>query len=139
MTAITIVGMVAISVYFGCCIGFIAKRLGKRPWLFGVPAALPGLNLVVLGLLAFTPSGTGQRVFEEESKPAGRETGLVKWFSAKKGYGFIVRASGEEIFVHHSEIAGSGFKELAKGETVEFSVSQERKGPVAQGVKKHRG
>jgi len=65
---------------------------------------------------------------------AERETGKVKWFNAKKGYGFIVRDSGGDIFVHYSAIRGEGFKTLEEGQTVEFSVSEGQKGPQAQDV-----
>lgn len=62
--------------------------------------------------------------------------GTVKWFSDQKGYGFIEQDNGEDIFVHHSQIEGTGFKTLAEGERVEFEVGEGRKGPAAQNVKK---
>ncbi len=65
---------------------------------------------------------------------AERETGKVKWFNAKKGYGFIVRDSGGDIFVHYTAIQGNGFKTLEEGQTVEFSVTDGQKGPQAQDV-----
>jgi CspA family cold shock protein len=65
-----------------------------------------------------------------------RETGTVKWFDDRKGYGFIERDSGEDIFVHHSQIEGAGFRSLQEGERVEFAVGQGRKGPAAQSVRK---
>jgi CspA family cold shock protein len=65
-----------------------------------------------------------------------RETGTVKWFDERKGYGFITRDSGGDIFVHHSAIAGQGFRSLADGERVEFEVGQGRKGPAAVDVRK---
>jgi CspA family cold shock protein len=60
----------------------------------------------------------------------------VKWFSDKKGYGFIAQENGEDIFVHHSEIVGSGFKTLSEGDRVEFDVGEGKKGPAAQNVRK---
>ena len=60
-----------------------------------------------------------------------RETGEVKWFSNEKGYGFIERADGEDVFVHHSDILGDGFKTLEPGETVEYEVIDAEKGPKA--------
>ena len=63
-----------------------------------------------------------------------RETGKVKWFSNEKGYGFIERADGEDVFVHHSDIVGEGFKTLHAGEEVEFEVISAEKGPKAQEV-----
>ena len=63
-----------------------------------------------------------------------RETGTVKWFDDRKGYGFINRDEGDDIFVHHSQISGVGFKTLQEGDRVEFTVGQGRKGPAAQQV-----
>jgi len=63
-----------------------------------------------------------------------RETGVVKWFNATKGYGFIVRDSGGDIFVHHSAIQSENYRMLIEGQRVKFSVGQGRKGPQAQDV-----
>ena len=63
-----------------------------------------------------------------------RETGTVKWFSNEKGYGFIERPDGEDVFVHHSNILGEGFKTLDEGETVEYEVEDAEKGPKALNV-----
>ncbi len=65
---------------------------------------------------------------------AERETGTVKWFNAEKGYGFIARAQGDDVFVHYSEIRSSGFRSLDEGQKVEFTVTQGQKGPQAQDV-----
>ncbi len=62
--------------------------------------------------------------------------GVVKWFSNKKGYGFIEQEDGADIFVHYSAINGTGFKSLAEGDRVKFDVHQEAKGPAAQNVEK---
>ena len=60
--------------------------------------------------------------------------GIVKWFSAEKGYGFISRDDGDDVFVHYSAIAGDGFKSLEQGQRVEFEVTEGRKGPQAANV-----
>ena len=61
-------------------------------------------------------------------------TGTVKWFNETKGFGFIERESGPDVFAHFSAISGSGFKTLAEGQLVEFSVSQGQKGPQAENI-----
>lgn len=66
-----------------------------------------------------------------------RETGVVKWFNAQKGYGFIERDSGGDVFVHFSAISDqAGFRTLEEGERVEFSVEQGQKGPAAADVRR---
>ncbi|HKW88808.1 MAG TPA: cold shock domain-containing protein [Candidatus Acidoferrales bacterium] len=65
-----------------------------------------------------------------------REQGVVKWFNAAKGYGFIQRQSGEDVFVHFSAIQADGYKTLNEGELVEFEVKQGPKGFQAEGVSK---
>ncbi|MDD5711881.1 MAG: cold shock domain-containing protein [Smithellaceae bacterium] len=67
---------------------------------------------------------------------AERETGIVKWFNDKKGYGFISRNSGEDVFVHHTSIQADGFRSLKQGEKVEFAVKQDQKGQAAVDVRK---
>ncbi len=61
--------------------------------------------------------------------------GTVKWFDPKKGYGFITKEDGEDIFVHWSAIEMDGFKTLEQGQSVEFEVVDGRKGPQASNVK----
>lgn len=63
-----------------------------------------------------------------------KEQGTVKWFNGSKGYGFIERDSGEDVFVHYSAILGDGFRNLEEGQRVEFTVTQGEKGPQAQDV-----
>ncbi len=65
---------------------------------------------------------------------AERETGTIKWFNSTKGYGFITREQGEDIFVHYSAIRGEGYRSLDEGQKVEFTVTQGDKGPQAQDV-----
>ena len=64
----------------------------------------------------------------------GREQGTVKWFNASKGYGFIQRQSGEDVFVHYSAIQGEGYRNLTEGATVEFEVTKGPKGFQATNV-----
>jgi CspA family cold shock protein len=65
---------------------------------------------------------------------AERETGTVKWFDNAKGWGFITRASGDDIFVHYSSVRGDGYRTLEDGQQVEFDVVQGTKGLQAQDV-----
>ncbi|WP_199434673.1 cold-shock protein [Qaidamihabitans albus] len=61
--------------------------------------------------------------------------GTVKWFNAEKGFGFIAREDGPDVFVHYSEIDGSGFRSLEEDQRVEFELTQGHKGPQASGVR----
>lgn len=63
-----------------------------------------------------------------------RQTGTVKWFNGGKGFGFIEREEGDDVFVHYSAIRGDGFRNLEEGQQVEFSVEQGPKGLQATDV-----
>ena len=63
-----------------------------------------------------------------------KQQGTVKWFNGSKGYGFIERESGEDVFVHYNAILGDGYRNLEEGQRVEFIVVQGQKGPQAQDV-----
>ncbi len=65
---------------------------------------------------------------------AERIIGTVKWFNGSKGYGFIEREGGEDVFVHFSAIQGDGYRNLEEGQRVEFTVEQGAKGPQASNV-----
>ena len=77
------------------------------------------------------------------ARPAGHKqegaihvpTGTVKWFNDEKGYGFISREQGDDVFVHFSNIQGTGYKTLDEGQRVEFDVAPGRKGEEAQNVR----
>lgn len=66
---------------------------------------------------------------------AERTTGVVKWFNAEKGFGFIAQEGGDDVFVHYSEIQGGGYRSLEDGAKVEFEITQGKKGLQASGVK----
>jgi len=82
----------------------------------------------------------GSRVFPQfylfkDLVMSNRENGTVKWFNDAKGFGFITRESGPDVFVHFRSIEGSGFKSLAEGQKVSFTVTQGPKGPQAEAVR----
>ena len=60
--------------------------------------------------------------------------GTVKWFNGSKGFGFIEREEGDDVFVHFSAIVGDGFRNLEEGQRVEFNITQGQKGPQAENV-----
>jgi cold shock protein len=62
-------------------------------------------------------------------------TGTVKFFNSEKGFGFIAPESGDDVFVHFSQIVGSGYKSLTEGQAVEFDIAQGKKGKEAQNVR----
>ena len=63
-------------------------------------------------------------------------SGKVKWFDNKKGFGFIAQEAGQDVFVHHTSILGSGFKTLQEGEVVQFDIVNSEKGPKALNVQR---
>ncbi len=71
-------------------------------------------------------------MLKEEGKL--RVTGQVKWFNNSKGYGFIGRENGSDVFVHYTAIAGDGYRSLQEGDQVEFEIVQGQKGPQAANV-----
>jgi cold shock protein len=99
----------------------LALSSGSRPrW-----AAFLWLNARVLSLLSKGPR-----------RPAFMYEGTVKWFNESKGFGFLSREGGPDVFVHHSEIRADGFRTLADGDKVRFEVVDSPKGPRAANVTK---
>jgi CspA family cold shock protein len=72
--------------------------------------------------------------FYEERRECSMVKGTVKWFNDKKGFGFLSREDGDDVFVHHTSIQGEGFKTLREGQEVEFEVQEGPKGPQAVNV-----
>lgn len=66
---------------------------------------------------------------------AAREVGVVKWFNNEKGFGFIQREKGDDVFVHFKSIVAEGYKSLSEGQRVEFTVTQGQKGLQAEEVR----
>jgi len=112
--------------------GSESSSAGKQERLMGrlaPPSLIGGFFVPPLGV---TPDKW--RTFRTRSGKLSREQGVVKWFNAAKGYGFIQRQSGEDVFVHFSAIQMDGYKSLTEGQTVEFEVKQGPKGYQAENV-----
>ena len=110
--------------------------------------AVPFLEDLGRKVRQLSPPGTGLRVSAailpvgrcHKGGPISRDekqltTGTVKFFNAEKGFGFISREQGDDVFVHYSNIQGSGYKSLQEGQRVEFDVAPGRKGEEAQNVR----
>jgi cold shock protein len=83
---------------------------------------------------SFPGSGTPEHGEQDQEIVYVKEKGTVKWFNAAKGYGFIQRSSGDDVFVHFSAIQASGYRSLDEGSEVEFEVKQGPKGLQAENV-----
>src|SRR6187401_930836 len=83
-----------------------------------------------------TTSGTSHGVAQMQERRTMRITGKVKWFNNAKGYGFIERDGGSDVFVHFSAVQGNGFRTLEEGQAVEFEIVDGPKGPQAGNVTK---
>jgi CspA family cold shock protein len=91
-----------------------------------------------VGVLFEMSPSLGRNSFhvKRSSTVMSKEQGKVKWFNNKKGFGFIERASGGDVFVHYSAIVSDGYKTLKEGDTVEFTITQGPKGFQAENVEK---
>ena len=121
---------VDISFYYGYTRSILKKGLGGNLFkLFKRLSSLTGPEL---------PIRLSTGLFNEEhtEEVYGMATGSVKWFDERKGFGFIQQDDGPDVFVHYTNIAGSGFRSLTDGERVTFDVEQGQKGPVAINVTK---
>ncbi len=99
-----------------------------QPLFYGLEAADPAQgNQAGIG-------SRGANSLEKKRKQEVREQGTVKWFNSSKGYGFIQRQSGEDVFVHFSAIQMEGYKTLNEGQAVEFEVREGPKGLQAENV-----
>jgi CspA family cold shock protein len=126
--------------------GFIARDLGGDIFAHYSATRGTGRRSLIDGQRVEFAVGQGTRGPQAEDvtiAPAGREsparttereTGTVKWFSEQKGFGFIARDRGGDIFVHHSDIHSKGHRVLDQGQRVEFTVRQGTKGPQASDV-----
>lgn len=103
--------------------------------------AIPDYGSMLISSHRHLISKTIKVVTSLKVRPGGRKErnvlrmqGKVKWFSAEKGYGFIEREDGDDVFVHFSAIQGDGFRSLEEGQSVEFEIVEGQKGPQAANV-----
>jgi len=123
--------------------------LVSLPEIAGQPATLASLLLAFIAVLlhlatpqaqraqpkpARKPAGTSAPSAAAAAAAAGREAGTVKWFNTSKGFGFISRDSGDDVFVHFRAIRGEGHRVLVEGQRVEFSIMMRDKGLQAEDV-----
>jgi len=92
------------------------------------------MSRFVLSVLAKEPGPPYFFFCRRRQTMSERISGTVKWFNGSKGYGFLARDEGADVFVHFSAIQGDGFKNLEEGQKVEFTVEQGPKGPQASDV-----
>jgi CspA family cold shock protein len=107
-----------------------------RPLLTGILVLLDSATISGRGLL--TPPGRNRKEKHLLKEGYGLR-GTVKWFNNTKGYGFIGREDGPDVFVHYSAIVGDGYRTLQEGDVVEFEIVQGPKGPQAANVQKPGG
>ena len=97
------------------------------------------MELAKAGVAPTTRYGSGKRIRHEDGSVYLRReqvtTGTVKFFNAEKGFGFISREQGDDVFVHYSNIQAGGYRSLEEGQRVEFDVAPGRKGEEAQNVR----
>jgi CspA family cold shock protein len=96
-------------------------------------------RFVSLTALGLSPSGAVERLSKSLFRRENEVQGTVKWFNNSKGYGFIGRDDGPDVFVHYSAIVGDGYRTLQEGDPVEFEIVQGPKGPQAANVSKAGG
>ena len=111
-------------------IGFLGTKAGVFAYII---SALVIALVAVLGTLTSTAPIEDSYVDDDDS-PEGDEQGTVKWFNVNKGFGFITREAGDDVFVHFRSIRGHGRRSLRQGQEVRFNVTQGDKGLQAENV-----
>jgi len=106
---------------------------GVLPGEGGLPLFDIGVVFVVV-LVSCVIAGLGSGSEEETDENDDREVGTVKWFNVSKGFGFITRENGDDVFVHFRNIRGRGHRSLTEGQSVRFTVKESDKGLQAEDV-----
>ena len=132
----TIATRIIIAVFIGLAAWAAAEALPQLPSVGLFIAAAVAAALLPAGTPAkSTSSGKAAAVEPQEDSFSGpREEGVVKWFNVSKGFGFITKDNGEEIFVHFRSIRGEGRRSLRDGQRVSFVEAATEKGPQAEDV-----
>lgn len=127
--------ILGLAVIGALAIGQIYDYLDRRLLQFLASAAVLLIIALLAGWLAARPARPGLRpkAVAVEHEPV-RETGKVKWFNVDKGFGFIIRDNGEDLFVHFRAVNAGGVSRLNEGQRVEYQIGQGRKGPQAEEV-----
>ena len=138
-TIMPIIKKIAISIVIGL-IAYAINELTLKNGSIHIPRSMPEISL----LLLFITTSFASQLFGGDSPSDGesehsysssdRETGTVKWFNVRKGYGFITRDSGDDVFVHFRNIEGSGRRAIEEGQHVSFVVTNGDKGLQADEV-----
>jgi CspA family cold shock protein len=116
----------------GYLLSFLGTWAGVKVYLMTFVVFL--LSFLIVGTGNGAVSGANNETSDDQSFVPGAEQGVVKWFSVSKGFGFITRNSGEDIFVHFRSIQGSGRRSLRQGQNVSFDVVDGDKGLQAENV-----
>ena len=112
----------------------LSDQLCEPQMLVAFFVATTATALLVRDKAAFSGSNTESISQPQSASDASRDRGTVKWFNVSKGFGFITKDDGEEIFVHFRSIRGEGRRGLRDGQTVSFVVTDSDKGPQAEDV-----
>ena len=112
--------------------GFLGTKAGITAYL--VSAVVIGLVAALGALTSGSGSNNAYYGEEDDDSPEGDEQGTVKWFNVNKGFGFITRDAGDDVFVHFRSIRGHGRRSLRQGQQVRFNVTQGDKGLQAENV-----
>ena len=138
-TIMSIIKKIAISIVIGL-IAYAINELTLKNGSIHIPGNMPEISLLLLFISTSFASQLlgGDSLRDDESElsdgSSGRETGTVKWFNVRKGYGFITRDAGDDVFVHFRNIEGSGRRVIEEGQRVSFVVTNGDKGLQADEV-----
>ncbi len=130
-----VIGLPVVALFSVLEFGVSAQKLASVSFWLSHPLTILSYGVVsALVVYVFQALGQGASVSSASGSGAQREQGSVKWFNSSKGYGFISRSEGEDVFVHYRSITGKGHRSLYEGQIVEFSVSTGDKGLQADEV-----